>query len=153
MTIWENWKLPGQWLDGAWIGGDVPSNKELEELEEARMALLGHDAEARKALLQDAVEHMGAYVALKQQIDTLEDELAETRDILIKVLFPNGAAPGVSFGFEGLGTVTGMKGRVTEKLDRAVLAKAGVDPALLDKATERKESAPMVRIELEGKRP
>lgn len=99
-------------------------------------------------LMMVAVEHMGSYVALKQQIETLEADLKEAREDLIKTLFPLGPTPGLSFDFPGLGTVSGQKGRVTEKLDRAVLAKAGVDPKLLDKATERKISDPMVRIEI-----
>lgn len=107
-------------------------------------------AEAPNELLQVAVEHMGTYVALKQQIDDLQDKLADARETLIEVLYPDGPEVGQDFDFPGLGSVVVAKGRVTEKLDRAVLARAGVDPKLLDSATERKEGDPSVRITVDA---
>ncbi len=118
------------WQDRTWMGGDMVKSQVNDEL------------------LQVAAGHMGAYVAAKQQIEVLEVDLIAAREKLIGILFPDGAVPGQRFEFDGLGTVTGMAGRVSEKMERAVLAAAGVDPALLDKATTRKESAPMVRIDV-----
>lgn len=104
---------------------------------------------SKDELLQAAAEHMGSYVAIKQQMDGLATELAGAREALLAVLFPEGPVAGAVFEFEGLGTVTGVKGRVSTELDRAVLARGGVDPALLDKATVTKTGKPSVRIEVD----
>lgn len=96
--------------------------------------------------IQAAVEHVGTYLALKAQIAGLEAEADVAKAAACEALETASEAPGKTWDFPGLGEVQIVKGRLTEKLDRAVLARAGVDPALLDKATVRTEGKPSVRI-------
>lgn len=93
-----------------------------------------------------AVEHVGTYLALKAQIEALEERADEARAAVAEALRTADAEPGRTWTFEGLGTVQVVKGRVTEKLDRARLARHGVDPAVLDAATVRTEGKPSMRI-------
>lgn len=93
-----------------------------------------------------AVEYVGTYLALKAQIADLEIAAGEARQAAIEALQATTAAPGKQWVYEGLGTVQVVKGRVTEKLDRAKLARAGVAADVLDAATVRTEGEPSVRI-------
>lgn len=93
-----------------------------------------------------AIEYVANYLALKAQIADLEVRAAVERQAAIEALDAERTAPGKTWVFEGLGTVAVVKGRVTEKLDRARLARAGVALAVLDAATVKTEGAPSVRI-------
>lgn len=116
--------------------------------EEAREALAAEDEVVAPPLRPEdrAVEYVGAYLALKAQIADLELKAVGARAAAIEALGAEGSTPGKQWVFEGLGIVSVVKGRVTEKLDRARLARAGVDPKVLDAATVRTEGAPTVRI-------
>lgn len=104
---------------------------------------------ADDALLSGAVEHVGTYVALKAQIGELESQAAEAKDAAIAALQADGAPAGKTWQFPGVATVQVVKGRVTERLDRAILARFGVSAEILDKATIRTEGAPSIRITAE----
>lgn len=94
-----------------------------------------------------AVEYVAEYVALKEQIAALENRAETARKAALEVLDDGGSATvGTMWPFPGLATVTKVKGRESESLDRAVLARNGVDPALLEKATVRKKGVPTYRI-------
>lgn len=93
-----------------------------------------------------AVEYVGTYLALKSQIAGLEARADEARAAIAEALHVDGAEPGRAWKFEGLGTVTIVKGRVSEKLDRAKLARAGVAAEVLDAATVRIEGKPSMRV-------
>jgi hypothetical protein len=95
---------------------------------------------------QMAVEYVGTYLALKSQIADLEAQADEARSAVREILYPDGVKAGVKHAFAGLGNVEGVKGRVTEKLDRAKLARAGVAADVLDAATVRTEGEPTMRI-------
>lgn len=106
-----------------------------------------HDAEVcSDAAAQVAIEYVANYLALKAQIATMEVRAAEERQAAIEALHVADEKPGKTWVYEGLGTVSIVTGRVTEKLDRAILARAGVDPALLDQATKQTRGDPSVRI-------
>lgn len=93
-----------------------------------------------------AVEYVGTYLALKAQIADLEAKADEARSAVREILCPDGIKAGDKHVFPGLGRVEGVKGRVTEKLDRAKLARAGVAADVLDAATVRTEGEPSMRI-------
>lgn len=93
-----------------------------------------------------AVEYVGTYLAIKRQIGELEEKAEEARKAVREILYPDGVSAGSRHIFEGLGTVEGVKGRVSEKLDRARLARAGIAPEVLDAATVRTEGEPSMRI-------
>lgn len=86
------------------------------------------------------------YLSLQVDIAALEVKAQEARDSVVEALGPDGAEPGKVWSFEGVGTVSVVKGRQSERLDRAKLARAGVDPKLLDAATVRTEGKPSMRI-------
>lgn len=108
--------------------------KEVED------ALMSDDKKAQ------AVEYIGTYLALKSQIAALEDRADEARSAVREILDTNVSKPGDKWVFEGLGKVEIVKGRVSEKLDRARLARAGVAAEVLDAATVRTEGEPSMRI-------
>jgi hypothetical protein len=93
-----------------------------------------------------AAEYVSEYLQLKKEVARLDARAEELRGQVIEALGPDGAAPGKVWTFEGVGTVTVVKGRSSERLDRGRLARAGVDPALLDAATVRTEGKPSMRI-------
>lgn len=95
---------------------------------------------------QIALEYVGTYLALKHQIADLEVQAGEAREAAIESLDALNHPPGTEWVYEGLGVVQVVKGRVTEKLDRTRLARAGVSTEVLDAATVRTEGAPSVRI-------
>lgn len=104
------------------------------------------DDTARKAV--------GEYLAIKQKIAVHETEAEEKRREIVERLQPDGAPPGTFWSFDGIGRVDVVKGRVSEKLDRARLARAGVAADVLDAATVRTEGKATMRIsaakEVEG---
>jgi hypothetical protein len=104
---------------------------------------------SEEEVLQAAVEPVAAYVALKARIAGLEAQADDAKAAVIEALRPDGAAPGKVWTFPGLATVAVVKGRVSERLDRAVLARAGVAAEVLDAATVRTEGAPTLRISAE----
>jgi hypothetical protein len=87
-----------------------------------------------------------AYLALQREIGVLEAKADEARAAVAEALRVEGEAPGRMWAFEGLGSVQVVKGRVSEKLDRARLARAGVAADVLDAATVRTEGKPSMRI-------
>lgn len=93
-----------------------------------------------------AVDFVATYVELKGRIAKLEAEAAEAREAVGQLLQ---GEPGAEWEFPGLATVAVVKGRVSEKLDRAKLARAGVAPEVLDAATIRTEGEPSLRITAE----
>lgn len=90
-----------------------------------------------------AVDYVATYLALKDKIGRLEAEAAEAREAVGLLLR---GKPGTVWEFPGLGQVAVVKGRVSEKLDRAKLARAGVSAEVLDAATIRTEGEPSLRI-------
>jgi len=95
---------------------------------------------------QAAVTAVAAYVGIQAKIAELEAE-AEIQRAAIKELLQG--EPGKVWAFPGLATVAMVRGRVSERLDRAALAKAGVSVQVLDAATVRTEGAPSLRISAE----
>lgn len=93
-----------------------------------------------------AATYIAAYLDRQRDIAALEKQAEELRESVIEALGPDGAEPGKVWGFEGVGTVSVVKGRQSEKLDRAKLVCAGVDPKLLDAATVRTEGKQSMRI-------
>jgi AcrR family transcriptional regulator len=100
-------------------------------------------------LMQAAVEYITHYVSIMEQIRTRQEEAEHFRAAAIEALQAYTAEVGTEWRFPGLATVTKARGRVSEKLDRSKLAKAGVAAELLDAATIRTEGEPSVRITLE----
>lgn len=97
--------------------------------------------------VQAAVEPVATYVALKRQIGELEDRADEARAAVAEILR---GEPGRVWEFPGLATVTVVKGRESEKLDRAKLARAGIAVEVLDAATVRTVGQPSLRIVGDG---
>jgi hypothetical protein len=93
-----------------------------------------------------AVDYVAEYLGLKRQIAALETEAQNARDAVAEILH---GEPGKEWEFPGIGSVAVVKGRVSEKLDRSVLAAAGVSKDLLDAATIRSEGEPSLRITAE----
>lgn len=126
-------------MDVAWDTG--------VEGEEARMSPVTTKIEVEANVAAVAVEHVSSYRALQARIAGLEAEAKEHRQATETVLETAAFVPGACWEFPGIGVVRVVKGRVTEKLDRARLARAGVAAELLDAATVRVEGPPSVRIE------
>jgi hypothetical protein len=83
-----------------------------------------------------AAAYVREYLTLQRAIAGLEERAADARQAAIECLAADGAEPGFEWKFAGLGSVIVVNGRKSPKqLQRAILAKAGVDPALLDAAT------------------
>ena len=82
------------------------------------------------------------YLALQSNIERLEIEAGRVKDE-IKTLVAESGVP--VHKFEAC-TVTTVKGRVTEKLDRGKLVAQGVSAEVLEKATVRIEFVPYLRI-------
>ena len=93
-----------------------------------------------------AVDYVARYLGIKAKIAALEAEAKEAREAVATLLQ---GEPGKEWAFAGIGTVAVVKGRVSEKLDRAALAAGGVAKALLDAATVRTEGEPSLRISAE----
>lgn len=134
------------------MGKNVPLDEFVEKLVVDLEGREAADEEGREAVEADdgpeadAVEYVADYLALKAQIADLEIRAAASRKLAVEALDAERSAPGKQWVFAGLGTVAVVKGRRTEKLSRTKLARAGVDPKVLDAATEVSESAPSVRI-------
>ena len=105
-------------------------------------------AMAQQAEVQ-AVQYVATYLGIKAKIAELEREADEARDAVGDLLR---GEPGKVWEFAGLGTVAVVKGRVSEKLDRAALARAGVAAEVLDAATVRTEGEPSLRISSEKRK-
>lgn len=97
--------------------------------------------------MQTVVGHVAEYRQLHEQIKGLEAQAEEAREAVCELLNTAGAVVGAQWKFPPIGVVKVAKGRVTEKLDRAALARAGVSAEVLDAATVRTEAKPTVRIE------
>lgn len=97
----------------------------------------------KQAATLAAADAVGTYMGLKAQIDALEERKAAVRETIEQLLT---GEPGETWEFPGLATVTVVKGRVSEKLDRAKLARAGISADVLDEATVRTEGKPSLRI-------
>lgn len=97
-------------------------------------------------LTKVAKDHVAEYLRLQREIATLKTRSEEVRTTIVEALSPDGAAPGKVWTFEGVGTVSVVKGRASETLDRAKLARAGVSAEVLDAATVRTEGKPSMRI-------
>lgn len=94
----------------------------------------------------EASSYVREYLSVRAAIGKL-DTLAEgLRERVIEALGPDGAAPGKVWTFDGIGTVSVVRGRVSEKLDRGRLARAGIAAEVLDAATVRTEGKPSMRI-------
>lgn len=106
-------------------------------------------AEEADAVCQAAVEYVATYVGLKAQIAGLEEKADEAKEAALEVLGADGAPVGKVWEFPGLASVTVVKGRRTEKLNRTKLAKAGVAAEVLDACTDVTEGEPSVRIAAE----
>ena len=91
------------------------------------------------------------YLSLKRKIKELEEAAQEEKEEIRRDLFGS-ASVELPPGGEALawtyttGVVAVVKGRVSEKLDRVKLARAGVSGDVLDAATVRTEGEPSLRI-------
>lgn len=88
--------------------------------------------------------YLKAYMDFKEQVDRFTALAEESREAVKALLGQE--KPGTTWRFADLATVTITRGRVSEKLDRSKLAKAGVAAEVLDAATVRTEGAPSLRI-------
>lgn len=86
------------------------------------------------------------YLRCKRAIAALEIEAGTARAAVIETLATSFRQPGWTCVYEGVGTVSVVKGRVSEKLDRSRLARSGVSAEVLDGATTKTEGDPSVRI-------
>lgn len=93
-------------------------------------------------------EKANEILAVKREIESL-DALHDTlRDELKTILVQLGVTPDESQSWEyEQAKVTWVKGRTTSKLDRKLLALAGVDAAVIDNATVTSVGEPSVRVE------
>lgn len=101
--------------------------------------------EAPNRLGSDVTARLKAYARLRHESEELAKRVDEERQAISKLLW-HGEAPGTSWKFAGIATVSVVNGRSSEKLDRAVLARAGVSAELLDEATVRTGGKPVLRI-------
>lgn len=102
--------------------------------------------ETRLQVVAKAVKPIGDYLALKAAIKAMDAQAEELRETIVHALAADGAPAGTTWEVPGVATVTVVSGRVSEKLDRARLAKAGVAADVLDAATVRTEGKPSMRI-------
>jgi len=110
------------------------------------------DTEATMLVVEDmAAEELAlAYLDLQSQIEKLEERADAIRaNLRVKIGFddvkPDPANPGHNWDFPGV-RVSWVKGRTTEKLDRAKLVLAGVTAEQIEKGTVRSSFAPTMRI-------
>lgn len=92
------------------------------------------------------MERIGVYNGIKRQMAILDAAAAEARASVIELLAADGAPAGHKWEYEGVGRVTVVKGRETEKILRRALIARGVDPLTVDEATEVTVGRPTVRI-------
>lgn len=138
MSVFEKWRYTGSGIERA-----LPDYVHMM-LREMR------DTQVRDDLAAATVEPIATYLALKAQIAGLEAEAAEAKQAACEMLGADTAEVGKTWEFPGIGTVVKTKGRRSEKLNRAKLAKAGVSAEVLDACTEVSEGEPVIRISAEA---
>lgn len=138
---------PGRPLD-KWRGNGLEAAKNLYRFhsdayhELARVVMELHATDLAAA----TVEPLATYLGLKAQIAALEAEATEAKRAVCEMLGTEHQPVGKKWEFPGVGVVAVTKGRRSEKLNRAKLAKAGVSAEVLDACTEVSEGDPVIRI-------
>lgn len=97
-----------------------------------------------------AREYVATYLRLQREMAVLKAVAEETRAAVVEALHADGAAPGHTWEFEGVGVITVVKGRESEKISRRALIAAGVDPRVVDEATTVTVGRPSMRINAWG---